>query len=560
MVKKLDARRILRLLPWAAGLASLLFLLYSMDVISKSIGFYWDELWDYVPSVAMIRGDSMQGSQEIRLFHHPVPLVSGPYQGALKVWVAAPLIKLFGTLPHRILTINVLFGMIYLLALYWALLPAIGRWSWLVFASPFLDTNFLLVAPMDYGPSLFQYTFISLAMGALFRYLADSDMKYYRLIWFFTGCILAQKLTAIPIVISLIAITIVISCRAFWRTAVNHQLRAAAKSYVIIPSLLFLIPMIPHFLYFWRSGLRDLLTMTADGARFPYFGSLMDNFKYFSTMFDGSDWCQRITLDYSTPAKLPPVLFVFVLVVMAASLVIYFTSGSEKRHCMPAIVSIALLLGNFLIYPVFRGLYRPWHFFVLTPLFACCGILSCANCLSYLANRWRKFAVYIQCVVALFLTLCVTFGAARGFEVLRWIESRKGVCLTSPAITEAYEALKAANVKMIYGLSYSIAQPIYVLSKGTIRVEELGFTDLTKEKIDELLKNVRENSEAAIVYRFCGCKEGDPNWIRWLNRDPPIVEFIRRVDSEHSSLDIKTIRDGRKTDFVLIRKSRKHPG
>jgi hypothetical protein len=204
-------------------------------------------------------------------------------------------------------------------------------------------------------------------------------------------------------------------------------------------------------------------------------------------------------------------------------------------------------------------LNRPWHFYVLTPILACCGSISCASCLSYFVNRWIKSAIYFQCVLALSLALFTVFGAAHGFEVLQSVEKRKGVCLTSPAITDAYKALKAANVRMIYGVNYSIAFPIYVLSKGTIRAEELGFTDLTKEKIDELLNGVRKNSEAAIVYRFCGCKEGDPNWIRWLNRDPQIFELIKRIDSERSTLDIKTIRDGRNTDFVLIRNPQKHP-
>jgi hypothetical protein len=555
MIKNANLNNLFKLLALTAGLLGLLLLLYSMDVLSRNIGFYWDELWDYVPSVAMIRGDSLSGHQEIRLFHHPVPLVSGPYQGALKTWVVAPLIKLFGGSPHFILSLNVSFAIVYMLALYWALLPVIGRWAWIVFASPCLDTNFLLIAPMDFGPSIFQYIFISLAMGALFRHLANSSMTYYRLIWFFAGCILAQKLTAIPVVLSVMAITLGFSCSSFWKSVGKHQLQAAAISYGIIPALLFLIPMVPHLLYFGRSGFTDLFSMTADGVRSPYFASLGENFKYFYTMFDGVDWYHRITLDYSAQAGLPPVLFICVLALMMVSVVLYFASARAKKLGIHTVVSTGLILCSFLIYPVFRGLNRPWHFWILTPMLACCCIISVATCLSYFANRWRKAAIYFQCIFALCLALGIGLSAAHGFEILQRIESRKGVCLTSPAITDAYKALRAANVKMIYGVNYSIAYPIYVLSKGTIRVEELAWTDLTKEKTDEMLNNVRSNPEVAMVYRFCGCKEGDPNWIRWLNRDPQIFELIKRVDSERSALDITTIRDERKTDFVLIRKS-----
>jgi hypothetical protein len=556
MIKKLDLHDLFRLPAWIAGIAGMLFLLYSMDVLSRSIGVYWDELWDYIPSVALIRGDSLSGHQEINLFHHPVPLVSGPYQGALKTWLSAPLIKLFGGSPHFLLSLNVIFAIIYLLALYWALLPAIGRWAWVVFASPLLDTNFLLIAPMDFGPSLFQFISISLAMGALFRYLGDRDRAYYRLIWFFSGCVLAQKLTAVPVVLSLMAVAIAFSCKPFWKFVGGHRWPAAVKAYGIVPAILFLIPLVPHLLYFWRSGFTDLFSMTTDGVRSPYFAALAENFKYVSTMFDGADWHQRIALDDTASASLPPVLFICVLALMLASAVIYFTSVREKRLGTHAIVSTVLMLGSFVLFPVFRGLNRPWHFWILTPAFACCFIISSAACLSFLANRWRKSAVYFQITFGVCLALGVASSAAHGLGVLRKIDHKKGACLTSPAITEVYHSLRAADIKMIYGVNYSLASPIYVLSKGTIRADELAWTDLTKDKIDEMLNRVRSDPEVGMVYRFCGCKEGDQNWIRWLNRDPQIFELIKRVEAEDSTLDVRTIRDERETRFVVIRKPR----
>lgn len=79
--------------------------------------------------------------------------------------------------------------MAYLLALYWALIPAIGKnWACLAFTAPLFDTNFQLTAPMDTGPSLSQYIFISLALGSLFRYLSGARLTHYWLTWFFCGC------------------------------------------------------------------------------------------------------------------------------------------------------------------------------------------------------------------------------------------------------------------------------------------------------------------------------------------------------------------------------------
>jgi len=552
MSQKYDSGALVRLIPWAAGLLCLLVLLYCVDVLNRSIGFSWDEIWDYVPSVGLIQGDSLAGTQEISVLGHTVPLVSGPYQGALKTWVSAPVINLFGTSTRFIRTLNVLYGMIYLLALYWALLPVVGkRWAWVVFMSPLLDTNFLLFAPMDYGPSLFQFIFISLALGALFRYLVKFELRYYRLVWFFTGCVLAQKLTAIPIAVAIILITMAFAIRFLWKSEDSIRLSSLIKSYGIIPSLLFLIPMIPHLLYFYLSGFENLLTMTADGVRDPYFAALLSNVINFSTMFDGTRWYQQITLEGLE--RCPPVLFISGLVTMLVSVAVCFKYGCRKKLSMPAIATTGLFFLGFLLFPVFGGLNRPWHFFILTPLFACGFIISIAVLLTCVENRWKNLAVWFRGGIVVCLVSGAGISATHGFGILQKIENKKGVCITSPAITDVYENLRAANITKIFGINYAIAYPVYVLSKGSIRADELAWTDLTNEKIDEMLDRVKENSEVAIVYRSCGHKEESAKWISWLNHEPQIFELIKRVDSETPRLDIQIISDERAADFVLIR-------
>ena len=552
MAQKPDPGTLFRLVPWVAGLSCLLVLLYSMNVLSRSIGFSWDEIWDYIPSVGLIQGDSLAGTREIRILGHTVPLVSGPYQGALKTWVSAPVINLFGTSTRFIRTLNVLYGMAYLLALYWALLPVVGkRWAWVVFLSPLLDTNFLLFAPMDYGPSLFQFIFISLALGALFRYVVNFELKHYRLVWFFTGCLLAQKLTAIPIAVAIIVITIAFAARSVWKSAGQIRLSSVIKSYGIIPSLLFLIPMAPHLLYFYLSGFANLFSMTADGVRHPYFAALIGNSVNFHTMFDGTRWYQQIT--FEALERLPPVLFISGLATMLASVAICFTYGCRKKLGMPAIASTGVFILGFLLYPAFGGLNRPWHFFILTPLFACGFIISIAVLVTSFENRWAKFAVWFRGTIIVCLISGVGFSATHGFEILQKIENKKGVCVTSPAITDVYESLRAAGIKKIFGINYSIANPVYVLSKGSIRTDELAWTDLSEVKIDEMLETLKEDSEVAMVYRLCGHKEESTKWISWLNHEPQIFELIKRVDSENSGLDIQVISDERATDFVLIR-------
>jgi len=41
--------------------------------------------------------------------------------------------------------------------------------------------------------------------------------------------------------------------------------------------------------------------------------------------------------------------------------------------------------------------------------------------------------------------------------------------------------------------------------------------------------------EVGIVYRHCRNKDWDPNWIRWLNREPQVFDFMKRLQVEDST-------------------------
>ena len=97
-----NLRRILQMLPLAAAIVPLAVLLYASDILSKNVSLYYDALWDFIPAVGILHGDSIQASQEIRVFHRPVPLISGPYQGAMNARLLAPLLGLLGTSPFKI--------------------------------------------------------------------------------------------------------------------------------------------------------------------------------------------------------------------------------------------------------------------------------------------------------------------------------------------------------------------------------------------------------------------------------------------------------------------------
>jgi hypothetical protein len=147
-----------------------------------------------------------------------------------------------------------------------------------------------------------------------------------------------------------------------------------------------------------------------------------------------------------------------------------------------------------------------------------------------------------------------------GVRVLNGIQSLKGACMTSPAVNDIYEDAAKSNLKVIYALNYSLANPVYVFSKGTIRAEDLAWTDLSGEKVEELLQKIKADPEAAIAYRYCSDKRVEPRWIEWLNREPEIFEFIKRLQQEAGNLRVDRFRDARQSEFVLIRRGDRGDG
>jgi hypothetical protein len=85
-----------------------------------------------------------------------------------------------------------------------------------------------------------------------------------------------------------------------------------------------------------------------------------------------------------------------------------------------------------------------------------------------------------------------------------------------------------------------------------IKVEDLYWADLTQTRMDDWFRKIRSNPEIRIAYRFCQCKEADPGWLSWVNREPQIGEFAKRLEMERATLDVLSIKDDRQTEFFVI--------
>jgi len=70
--------------------------------------------------------------------------------------------------------------------------------------------------------------------------------------------------------------------------------------------------------------------------------------------------------------------------------------------------------------------------------------------------------------------------------------------------------------------------------------------------MDEWFEKLKSDPEIGIAYRYCRCREADPGWLSWMNREPQINQFIKRLEAERADLNVIRIQDDRQTEFFVI--------
>jgi hypothetical protein len=549
-----------RIFPILGAILAFILLLSSLATMDRRIAYTHDELWDYIPAVAMIRAESVSTNQEVSLLNLRIPLTTGPYHGALKAWISGPWVMIAGTAPHSLRFLNLIYAIAYLFALYWALLPAAGpRWAALAFAAPFVDTNFLITTPLDYGPTLFQCIFISLSLGSCLRYLATRQTGNIWLIFFFSGCTLAQKLTSIPIVIAFLFLALIFCAIEFREKTRPAGLPHPIAGYISLPTLLFIMPLVPHLIYFAKAGLGPLLEMAAPASGNAgslqylkhYFAILQDNFVFFTKMFNGQDWFRRATNE-SIPSQPVHFLAAWTFVAIGLSTLLSATPRADRKSALCALTPCGLFLASFILMPVFPDLNRPWHFYILHPLFLASSVLATIHIKKETARILGNRRIPTDAFIAAIILAGIVAGSIQGVNLLRRFDRAKSGCLQSTTLNDIYRKMRAANVRNIYAINYSLAYPIYVLAKGTVHVSEFCWQDLTPSLMEDLIQKVKTVPFSAIIYRQCGCNTGEPDYIDKLNRTAELRLFTDRLKSEWADLNIVVSRDESQTEHVLI--------
>ena len=531
--------------------ASIFLMVLSIYSHESNIALTHDELWDYMHAVAYSKNSMIVPSYDMNVMGFRFPLITGPYQGAMKVWLVTPIIKAIGSSPFVLHSINIFFAVLYLLALYWALIALLDKTrATIVLLLPIVDTKFLLMASMDYGPFLLQNAFIALSIGLILRLFVAWNIRQFIAFCFILGCSFSQKLTATPIIISFALVSFIVMF-PFIREQTAKKQYYRLIIVLISCAIVFMIPLVPYLIYFYNSGFSELLSLTASSQKYGYFVKLTNTI-YALLDWKGNAWCEQISaykpLD-ATGYYLPSIMCsVFIPVAFLLSLL------ERKNFSLrsPIIFVISMLLINILVYSFFDGLVRPWHYLSLQPIYIVTIVLSIFFTQRCFASSFKKHAIIVQGVFSIFFVFIMLSTFNNGRYILANIEREKGNLITSPALYRIAAVLKEIAPRKLYALNYSIGYPLYVILHGQVDMREFAFSSLTNKEISDIVNQIQAEQGVCLVSRFIKNYGNDKGWVSWLNKEPVIFDLQSILNQEKDNLFILRELDNYGTEFMLV--------
>jgi len=159
--RELSARR---LLDWLAFAAVIIFVFLAAYRIELP-GLYYDEL--YFVNAALGAPDNT--FIHVRL--GPLPLLMGPYGGALKAWGYYPIFRLFGVSALTIRLPAILLAALTLLIFYCAMRDSVGHaWAAIAVWIMAVDPANLFPSRLDWGPTVLTHFFQAAILALWFSY------------------------------------------------------------------------------------------------------------------------------------------------------------------------------------------------------------------------------------------------------------------------------------------------------------------------------------------------------------------------------------------------------
>lgn len=484
---------------------------------TRNFSVYHDELWNYPQAVAFLNRASWRPSYDFQFLGEALPLLSGPYQGALKTYLLVPWLAVFGTSPWSLRGVNLLLCGVLLLTLRWALIPLVGtRWSRMALAATWFVPAMFAYGPTDQGPFLLASILAAGATGSLLRWGETAQQRWLALGVLSASLMVYDKLTALPVALAIVVPGLFLRpFRETWSRLVSWPVVLAA-----------LVPLVPWVLFFARHGFDETLAY-ASGPGEPLRSRLTHWPLWLSQSLAST---HMVALPPGTP---PLSLWLPYAALAGGGLVLVsgwlrLTSRTPQwRQATLSALSLGLAWVGFALVP---GLYRPWHFFPLVPLLI--TALAAAVPVSVNALASRALRILPLAVLATVLT----HDLLQAQRALWRLKEPEGSAITSPALYQLRDALYEQRASRLVCLNYSLCNPLYVLLGGKVELWDLTWWEENPNTWKTLIELLGKPGSVA-VWRVPapdlpdGERRGLEARVRWIegmmtSEGPPLQRLV----------------------------------
>lgn len=516
-----------------AGLVLVLGVTVPILAISSRYAPPHDELWNLQGAWTLLGRWPAQPAWGVRLLGHDLPLVSGPYQGAIKSYPLAGWIAVFGTSPFSLRMFNAGLGVLLGVSCWWAVRPFVRTGTAvLCILVPLLVADYAFSIPSDFGPILLGSMFLVVGAGCLGRSWSTDRRRWLIGAAFFVSAMAADKLTTAPIAaVGVLAIALVIVLK---RTV---YLRARTVIQTLIAGLL---PLLPHLIYFLREGTAELrLFTTVPGPEPRFLDSLQANIDLLTTsIFSTRTPFLPTVLTSRVIEGIPDIGHFVVLSVLVVAVV---AVGRMICHrCFHAASAFLLWpVGAFFLFPFFSGLSRPYHFLPLVPL-TLIGVITVID------RSWPRSSVSASRIARIYLTVTVAAAVlvmlGSSIAIFRHVRVSGGRNLASPALYDIADKLEGLGRGNLVCLDYSVCVPLRAaLGTGFDVRADLSFSP-RDESLAPTARDLATVPGGLIILRVVDHEESalsaaaPDSWVDWLNAGT--ADFLRYLDGHPAEFAI----------------------
>ncbi|WP_347242810.1 hypothetical protein, partial [Thermogutta sp.] len=462
-------------------------------VLVKNYSFYHDEIWNAPQAVSLLRGECWRRAYSLPVGRLALPVVSGPYQGAIKTYLLVPWIACFGTSPLSLRSANVALFAFFLAAMYWALRPVSRQLAALSLLLPWALPATTTFVPTDHGPFLVAWILIAMGLGFLARFAtAHTEGALVSAVACFS-LLVTDKITNTPVaVVGITAVALL-------------ALRTKQTKLLLRPATLgaLALPLLPWVIYFASNGFNELLANTA-GPSLPV---MQRAARFFPSLFAAlTGRHEAVVLTGKWPQHFSLLLFPFLVSIpLLMCLVTLFRKVTASSLFWSLFTGALVGVFCFIAIP---GLTRPWHYLPFYPILLFLSFFAVSRV------PWKPLA-------ALFFAAIVGLGVRDSVyheRVLSFLMSNPGTGYTSPALNQLLPKLRAHGVETVLCLNYSLCNPLFVLAGGKLQIIDATWWTEDPESWQRIVSLLSSRGRAAVWREILDAKQRNPQEIRWLNQ------------------------------------------